>query len=238
MKSRIPKMDLFIFGKTYFLYLGETRHTSGARPPPPPQRPPRRRAAPGLTDVGGEGQVVHGGVQVDHVRGAALPMQVGRQSLRGHEEASGPAGRGGSAKANRQLPPAAPHLHEGGLPGAGHAQHQHAHRGRRRQRARRRCRHLPSTHLSFRVAGRGRGGGGGPTEGRHDARGTRLSPWRRRPGTHRGLARAPRAGRPGEGPGAAGSTPRGARGRLPPSGGDRKCAGGTSRSCTSGRGEC
>lgn len=44
---------------------------------------------------------MHGGVQVDHVRGAALAVQVGREALRGHKMASGPARRGGV----RQRPP-------------------------------------------------------------------------------------------------------------------------------------
>lgn len=47
---------------------------------------------------------MHGGVQVDHVRGAALAVQVGREALRGHKMTSGPTRRGGA----RQRPP--PHL--------------------------------------------------------------------------------------------------------------------------------
>lgn len=44
---------------------------------------------------------MHGGVQVDHVRWAALTVQVGREALRGHKMASDPARRGGM----RQRPP-------------------------------------------------------------------------------------------------------------------------------------
>lgn len=44
---------------------------------------------------------MYGGVQVDHVRRAALAVQVGREALRGHEMASGPPRRGRT----RQRPP-------------------------------------------------------------------------------------------------------------------------------------
>lgn len=93
--------DIFLFLRTREIRassdLGPPLHpspTSSCRPPGTAPASRARVGAAGLTDVGREGQAVHGGVQVDHVRRAALAVQVSRESLRGHEKASGPARRG------------------------------------------------------------------------------------------------------------------------------------------------
>lgn len=93
--------DIFLFLWTRQIRassdLGPPLHlspTSSCRPPGTAPASRTRVGAAGLTDVGREGQAVHGGVQVDHVRRAALAVQVSRESLRGHEKASGPARRG------------------------------------------------------------------------------------------------------------------------------------------------
>jgi len=124
-------------------------------------------------------------------------MQVGGESLRGHEEASGLARHGGSAEENQPLPrapqppltctkvvfpePAIPSTstHTGGVRGVVVVVVVAAAASPLSAAA---AAIFPAaTCPSGARGGRRRGG---PTAPRHDARGTWLSPCRRRPGTH------------------------------------------------------